>query len=136
MDAIEARNHILSVFQDAWTELGSYKVVWDDVTNMSNTNDFWARVTMRHTLGQQASLAGNSPARLWEQTGTLTVQLFTPVGDGNTLAYQVAQKIVNAYRKAKSDCVWYRNPTINEIGTSGAFQQTNVIVDFSYTDRG
>lgn len=69
----------------------------------------------------------------YTQTGTLWVQVFAPVGDGMVTAYGLAQAVVNAYRTARGT-VWYRNARMQEVGSSGAFEQINVLTDFTYDD--
>lgn len=130
----EARDEILGVFLAVWKPLG-YPVVWTDVpADVPSTATVWARVTVRHATGRQASLAGEDGARRWNRTGTLYVQVFAPVGDGSASAYAAAQVVANAYQAARGLGVWFRNTRINEVGASGAFEQINVLTDFSYDD--
>lgn len=134
MNFADARDQMLKVFNDAWAPLG-FPVVWSDVPGSAPTAEtVWARVTVRHADGGQASLAGENGARRWNNAGVLFIQVFAPVGDGSTAAYSAAQTVANAYRDAKGLDVWFRNTRINEVGASGAFEQINVLTDFSYDD--
>jgi hypothetical protein len=58
--------------------------------------------------------------------------VFGPIGDGSTAAYDAATIVANAYRGARSDLVWFRNPRINEVGRSGSFEQINFATEFYY----
>lgn len=129
----EARDVMCATFLTAWEPLG-YPAVWTDVAStIPETEKVWARVVIRHANGGQGSLAGDTGVKRWERTGTLFVQVFAPVGDGTLAGYDAAQAVVNAFQSAR-DCVWYRNIRINEVGADGAFEQINVLVDFSYDD--
>lgn len=129
----EARNEILKVFKDVWDATG-YPAVYTDVPDtVTPSNCVWARVTLRHGEGGQASLTGpENGEQRWYNDGVVFVQIFAPVGDGSSLAYDAAQLVVNAFRDANGSEVWFRKTRINEVGTSGAFEQINVVSDFSY----
>ncbi len=131
----EARDVMVGVFYSAWKALAPAPVVWTDVPeDVPETETEWARVTVRHATGGQGSLAGADGAKRWDRSGTLFVQVFAPVGDGSTRAYSAAQLVANAFQDARGLSVWFRNIRINEVGTSGAFEQINVLVDFTYDD--
>lgn len=126
----QARDIIFGVLVAAWNP--AYPVLWDDITgSVPNADTPWARAIVRHTFGRQTSLSGEVGARKFTSSGVLFVQVFAPVGQGSTLAYQTAELVANAYRDAKLE-VWFRNTRINEVGASGAFEQINVVSDFSY----
>lgn len=139
MNYIQARDVIYKVFKDAWdllgTPPGSYPAIYPDLPGEPPTSEtVWARVTIRHADGKQASLAGENGARRWNRVGVLFIQVFAPVGDGLTAAYTAAQAVGDAYQAARGLDVWFRNIRVNEVGASGAFEQVNVLVDFSYDD--
>lgn len=136
MTPVQARDVMLAVFRDAWVAHGQdvTRVLWPDQPGAApETGAAWARVAIRHA---------NSPMRafseagaLYSNTGTLWIQIFTPVGDANAQAYALAHAVVTAYRRAGNEGVTYREPRFREVGVSGAFEQTNVLADFSYDDR-
>lgn len=123
---------MLAIFKACWDTTG-YPAVYSDVGGAPG-NTAWARVTLRHATGGQSSLAGADSTRRWTQTGTLTAQVYAPKGDGLSEAYRLAELVVNAYRDARGGSVWYRKPRMREAGSSGAFEQINVLVDFSYDE--
>lgn len=129
----EARDIMFATFMSAWKGTG-YPVVWTDVpADVPTSETTWARVVLRHADGGQGSLAGDTGVKRWKRAGTLFVQVFAPVGGGSSAGYNAAEAVVNAFQAAK-DCVWYRNIRMNEIGASGAFEQINVLVDFTYDE--
>lgn len=130
----EAVDAIGKVFKDAWDTTGG-AAVYDDLPGSVPSDDstLWARLTIRHTDGGQASLAGDSGARRWRKEGIVTVQVFSPMGDGVQAGRNAAATVVNAFQDAKL-AVWFRNTRMNEVGASGAFFQTNVSTTFSYDE--
>ena len=130
----EARDAIFKVFLDAWDATG-YPVTWTDVASeINNSETVWARVVLRHADGGQASLGGEIGSKRWERSGILFVQVFAPVGDGSTAAYNAAQLVADAFQSVIGSDVWFRNVRINEVGSNGAFEQINVLVNFFYDD--
>lgn len=129
----EAVDEMLGVFTAAWTPTG-FPVVWTDVPgNPPTTETPWARVTVKHATGRQGSLAGEVGTRIFDRTGTIFIQVFTPVGQSMSESYRLAQLLVNAYEDARLE-VWFRNTRMKEVGASGAFEQVNVLSDFLYDD--
>lgn len=129
-----AKDIMLAVFRDAWVDNGQNidRVVWDDQPyNIPDGSAPWARVTVKHDSG--AVRAFGEGQALHSNSGTLFIQVFTPTGNANLSAYNIAYPVVKAYRAAKTD-VWFRNTRLKEVGNSGAFEQTNVLTDFSYDD--
>ena len=124
---------ILSVFKDVWDTTG-YPVQWDDhSSDVPDATTPWARATVQHDSSGQSSLANANGAKLFANTGSLFVQIFTPIGGGLVEARQLAQKVVNQFSRVNSPVSFFR-PRMRESGKSGAFQMTLVIVDFDYTD--
>jgi hypothetical protein len=129
-DAIDA---MYAVVKTAWDATG-FTIVWTDVPGSVPAESApWARPTVTHATGGQSSLAGATGTKRWTATGTLTVQVFAPVGDGRAKAYELAHAMMLAFRTATGP-VWYRNHRLKEVGNDGAFEQINVMVDFNYDD--
>lgn len=137
MTADEARDEMCAVARTAWLAASqpSGTMLFPDVPGSKPPEQRvpWARVTVRHATGRQSSFGNATARRKFTQTGTLWVQVFAPVGDGLVTAYALAQTVVNAYRTAHGT-VWYRNARMQEVGSSGAFEQINVLTDFTYDD--
>jgi hypothetical protein len=127
----QAVDEMSAVFVAAWDP--AYPVLWPDVAGAVPAGGPWARVTVQHFDGGQSSLANDVGAKKHTAKGTLTVQVFAPVGNGKVTGYQLAYVVLQAYRNARGS-VWYRNQRMREAGNSGAHEQTNVLIDFTYDD--
>lgn len=129
----EAIDAIGKVFKDAWDTTGGAAVYDDLPGSVPATEGLWARLTVRHGDGRQASLAGDGPARRWRNDGIVMIQVFAPMGDGGTAARAAAHVLMTAFRLAKLE-VWFRATRMREIGASGAFYQINVSTTFTYDE--
>lgn len=131
MTAEEARDYILGVFKTFWDDT-DYSAVYSDVPGGPPEDaEPWARATIQHVTGAQASLTGGLGTTKYRANGLVIVQVFAPVGDGRRELYELAEGVVNAYRAARLP-VWFRNVRMNEIGKDGQFEQINVIGEFEY----
>ena len=132
MNVDVARDAMYGVFLAAWDV--AYPVAWGDLpATPPATETQWAAVKLLHTGGGQISLSGETGTRRFNRRGIIRISIFVPAGGGQTKAYQLAQQVANAYEDSKLD-VWFRNIRINDKGASGAFQQTDVLADFSYDE--
>lgn len=130
----QARDEMLAVFKAIWdTTAYAANVVYDD-TPGKPTHAAWARVTVKHATGNQSTLGDAIGRRRFSNTGTLWVQVFAAVGDGSTNALVLANAVLRAYRAPIGGTVWYRRQRIQEQPAAGAFNQVNVLVDFTYDD--
>jgi hypothetical protein len=128
----EAEDIILGIFKTAWDP---NPAVYDDVPGNKPAGDvIWARATVKHATGRQSSLGNAGGKRRYTFEGTVTVQVFSPVGDGSTAGLDAAKVVLNAYEDARNPDVWFRDARLNEVGSSGAFDQINVLATFSYDD--
>lgn len=127
----EARDAILLVFKDCWP----YHAVYTDVPgSVPSSEILWARATIRHAAGGQATLAGAQNVRRWDRSGTVIIQVFAPVGDGSKAGYEAAQLVVDGFQASNHSNLWFRNVRMCEMGTSGAFEQFNILATFFYDD--
>lgn len=129
----EAKDVMLSIMLTAWNAFGltAERIVWDDLPGTVPGGDQpWARVTIKH--GDAPTRAFGQGGALYANTGFVTVQVFTAVGGAGVQAYELAFAVVTAYRSARNEGVSFRNARLKEVGSSGAFTQTNVLADFSY----
>ena len=132
----EARDAIYQPLMDAWVaqSLDTSLIYFPDRPGETPASvPIWARATLRHDDGRQASLTGaiNGLKRL-RSTGVLTIQVFCPVGQGSNPAYDAAEVIRDAYFKAQHPKVWFRRVRLIEIGSRGAYDQINVLANFTY----
>lgn len=126
---------------DAWNVANPTKqvveTVWDDAETKSDENGkvIWCRVTIAHDESSQRSL-GRIGRRKFTRTGIVTAQVFTPFGDGFTVADRLPMGAIrNALEDASLSNVWFRRVSARELGKSGLHQQTNVTAVFEYDER-
>lgn len=128
----EGRDAIYSIFLATWGD--EWPIAWSGIAAKPPCdNTPWAKVVLKHTDGRQATLAGEHGTRRFSRSGFVVISIFVPVGNGQTKAYQLAQLVSNAYEDARLD-VWFRNTRIKEQGVSGAFEQVDVLSDFSFDE--
>lgn len=134
----EARDDILGAFKAAWDETG-YFVAWPQKPAEPPADQVepqpWARITIEHARGFQASLASDQGLRRWERRGFVVTQVFAPGGAGTGETYDLAKRVVDAFQgKKTAHGVWFRNVRIQERGASGPWFQVNVVVEFTYDE--
>jgi hypothetical protein len=131
----QARDEIFALIKTAWETTG-FNMVWPDKPNTKPSGRTpWARTTLRHSTGQQATIASFSGVSRWFREGVLTIQIFTPSGEGLSRAYDLAKVISDALEGVSTSCgVWFRNTRLNEVGPDGDWFQINVMTDFNYDE--
>lgn len=133
----QARDQILALGTTAWQAHNDYPLLFDDSASeeIPKTSTPWARMTIRHESGEQDTLSNPLGNKLFSRRGVLIVQLFTPRGKGLQSADTLAKVFMDAYEgKSTSGGVWFRNARYREIGPDGNWYQTNVTLDFEYTE--
>lgn len=126
----EAKNTMLLVFKQAWDATG-FQAVYEDTQTVALQNT-WARAIVRHADGRQSSLADSNGVRLYESVGTLWIEIRCPRGTGGTQGYQLGNMVMSAFKRAKSGALWYRRIRMSDPMPDGAFELTQVLVDFTY----
>ena len=145
MTYAQGRDEILTTFKTAWdagVESAGILVIYPDAKNQvpqgndaNNDPLSWARVSVEHVAGFQSTLAGEDGNKIFTRLGLLTVQIFTPRGGGLSLGDSLYKIVVDAFEgKRTANGAWFKNVRINEIGPSGEWWQTNVIVEFEYDE--
>lgn len=131
----EARDEIFSVIKTAWDTTG-FLMAWPDKDFEKPTGrDPWARTTLRHTDGNQSTLANHNGLQRFKRDGVLTIQIFTPIGEGLSRSYDLSKIISDALEgTTTTKGVWFRNVRLNEIGSDAPWFQVNVNSDFSYEE--
>jgi len=97
----------------------------------------WARIQIRHNLGEQQALGPSTDRRRFTKLGIVTVQIFAPLekGLGLSLAEELAKVAKAAFEgKSTTSAVWFRNVSINEIGVDSAWYNMNVVAEFRYDE--
>lgn len=140
---MEAEDDTLARFKAAWDTVG-HAVVYTDVpldaaaeaaTNPeSATLVPWARVSIKNNTRTQATLAGPL-GRRFDARGVFIAEIYTPAGDGLTLARILARLVEQAFEGVSTpNGVWYRNVRTNEVGPDGPWFHVNVIAEFQYDE--
>lgn len=99
----------------------------------------WARLMMRHTLGNQVTLANGLGNRRFRRYGFFTAQVFCPLGSSLRTPETLGKLVNDALEGvATPHGVLLRNVRMNEIGpdgSNGQWYQINVIADFEYDEE-
>lgn len=138
----EARDEILSYFTTEWNLQASPLPIFYadkhkelpgiDPLNPLSTQDH-IRVRVVHNDEIQRTLGGIGQRR-YEQFGIIVVEIHVKPGDGLQDSDAFAKIAVDIFRgkSTGSDRVLFTRSRMNEIGTDGGWNQTNVTVDFRY----
>lgn len=97
----------------------------------------FARATVLHAAGRQASLAGEGGARRFSRRGMVMVQCFGPNAgsEGLTIAEALGKIVTDTYEgQASPGGIWFRNCRINEVGPDDGWFQVNAYADFIYDE--
>lgn len=133
----QAQDDMFALINTAWLTTG-YPIIWPNVAadeTDRGTASPWARVTVIHADGSQASLASALGTRRWNRTGNIIVQVFIPVGQGLSEGYTACKILMDALEGASTaHGVWFRRCRVREIGPDGAWYQFNVSAEFTYDE--
>lgn len=146
MDQEAARDAVNGAFYSHWLEAAAAaagtgsppKVEFSGLQEdqrLSEGNEPWARVTIKWASGQGHTLAPVG-SRRFDRRGTVTVQVFTPVGKRGLLLsdrlVKVAQDAFEANAPASGP--WFRNVRSQDIGPDDAWYQVNVVAEFTFDE--
>lgn len=144
MDSLLARAEVSKMFNDAMAGIvwpayfASAPVIYFEGRDTAAPPDPdvpYFRFTFTPAASSQASLAGDTPVKMWEEEGLIVVQSFGPNTSGRGLetAEYMAIMAQRVYQGTQSpNCMWFRNCRTNRIGASGAWYQYNTIIEFQY----
>ena len=137
----QARDAAIGVVLTAWQTTGAisadvpmhYDNVKSDKPGESGSSSnaaSYARTTVR-VLGAGAATQGQ---RRVESDANITVQVFTPMGDGHTLGDALAKIITDALdaHTGSASGIWFFDVAAVEIGDNGAHFQINASASFRY----
>lgn len=130
----QAVDDMMAMLKAAWDPTG-HKMFYESVdADRETDNTAFAMALIRHASGQQQTL-GAAGGRTFVRRGIIIVQIFTRIGNGLRESYQLAKVVADGFEGESSENgVWFRNVRINEIGKDGMFIQTNVNIEFEYTE--
>lgn len=139
----QARDAVISLVDAAWkadaTTL-SFPMLYDDVKGDNpgeNASTTQATAFGRTTLRTLTSPQSTQGRRRFLTTAALTVQIFTPFGDGHTLGDPMAKVVLDALRGhvGSTGGFWLSDIAANEIGQDGPWFQTNVVATARYQEN-
>jgi len=131
----QARDEILAKFHEVWDVSASdVPVLYSDRAQDIPDTGSWARITVRHLTGEQATLSNGIGQRRFRHEGTVFVQIFTPFDDGMVRSDELVEIAKTAFEGEVTTPgrVIFRRVRINEIGQDGQWFQSNVLADFEY----
>lgn len=144
MKTSEARDEMFAMLLSAWENgagdvLGYLPdILWQGQEKGPPSLEFaYARASVVHNTGRQASLAGEAGAKRFRRTGILFVQCFAPLGIENplTIADNLGRIVLDAFEgRSSPGGIWFRSCRLNEIGPTDGWYQVNVIAEFSYDE--
>ncbi len=89
----------------------------------------WARASVQTGLSRQTAFGHGT--RRYENSGLLSVQIFTPVGVGLTQAKKLSEVVLAAFRGHRTpNGVIFRDMDLVDVGADGRWYQLNVLVAF------
>lgn len=148
-DEAQARDEMALVLQSAWDSIdwASYgiqsapEIKWqgrggDDAFPANAPAITW---NAYHSREPQAALSDDIGNRLYELSGIIVMQSRGPLISGN--GFEVAERLAiiakEAYRgESTSNCIWFRNARIQEVGPDAGWFLFNTYVEFEYNEVG
>lgn len=135
LTANEASVELRSVLNTAWLPSG-HPILWDgkeDVRPKDGTTP-WAFVVYSVLTSEVAALA-DERIRRYRRFGTLTVQVFTPRGDGYTEGEALGKLLTDAMESKRTPGgLIFRKVNSARIGRSGLYSQINVTSQYEYDE--
>jgi hypothetical protein len=134
----QARDAIYGCLQTAMaaSAYASVPIFYPDaVKDHPNGQETFLRAFVDLTTERQRSL-GETGNRRFRVYGIVTVQVFTPYGDGQVTADLISGIVKGAFRGVNtgSDAITFRNTRVVDVGRDGTYLQTNVLSEFDYDE--
>ena len=149
-DLTIARNEIHDAFRDAWFANAPAvnggvvpPIAYDNMPIDRLEVEAWARITIRHSGGNQRTFIGDENKAWFEKRGLVVVSIFTPVEDmrDTTLAEALAKVAQAAFEfKETPNQIEFEGVFSAEVGQSDdedagmAWYQINVQASFKYDE--
>lgn len=137
----QARDAVMAVVKAAWEGSSApadslyYANTAQDRPGESGSStdaQTWARVTVQSIASTQTTQG----RRRWLSEGLVTVQVFTPIGDGYELADDLVRALLDGFRGHvhSADGVWFFDEVGQEVGFDGPWAQVNVTAGFRFQE--
>lgn len=133
----EARDEVMGKIKLVFDSLPDWTVLYQDSTKAQPKAAAdgrcppWARAVMKHDNDSESTIGGRRVC----YTGEVTIQLFTPLGDGLSMSDVVSKTLVSALQDQSTMLgVTLRRARAVEIGDDGPSYQVNVVAVFEYEE--
>jgi hypothetical protein len=140
----QARDAAISVVDAAWKasgaatetvamQYGNVKQSKPSESGSSGSANSYARISVQVISQPQATIGAR---RRYESLAILTVQIFTPFGDGHELADAYAQVVLDVVRShvGGTDGIWFGDSRSFGVGIDGPHFQTNATAEFRWQE--
>ena len=135
---VQANTDIHTTFRTAWLADPSsvnIPVLYSDVPSDPPDVGAWARVSVKSTDRSQVTLVGDTGSRRFRGLGLVTVEIYTPRGDGKTLALTLAKVAVDAFEGVSTtNGVIFRRVRPVDVGPDANKYHYNVLAEFEYDE--
>ena len=91
----------------------------------------WVRLAMQHQTGSQDSLGGVG-IRKFSRQGLVTIQVFVPQDSGMAAMDTLVTAARAIFEGATIGTIRFTSASVQEIGPSDGWYQTNVDIEFTY----
>jgi hypothetical protein len=134
----QAQDEILALFKEGW-DTTTYKVYYEQVWNdrfeaeVTEAGEPFAQTYLNINGGRQVGFGG--PQNRYARTGSLTVFIYTPSGNGLSQSLALAKVVGDCFEgKTSPGGVWFRSVNIQNMGRDGAFHGNSVSVFFTFDE--
>lgn len=108
------------------------KVAYDDVDFTIPSGETWVRLNVKTVDGYQASIGAPTNNRQ-RREGIITVQVFSPQGQGSIDARKKADLVIGHFLNQEASGIIFYDVHAREVGNDGAgWYQINVLIKFRY----
>lgn len=135
---VECVESILETWDAAWDAAACPYYADSEQGDPAGTNPTstpWARILVREERSAQETLGGVG-ARTFERSGTVIVQIFTPLSTGTAsgAALAIAARTI-LEGKSLSSGVWLFSGPVESLGSDGSYWQHQLRIPFRYYER-
>lgn len=134
MNTLQATEYMKELFSQFWIKELKYPYAFQNILATTPREDVpFAVFNVQHYSAHRATLNGLNKTK-YRQQGYLDIQLFIPSNTGMEQGYDLAEKILNIYRRPPHDClINFENFSLSESNTIYKnFFKISVSVRFDY----
>lgn len=124
-----SRSSVENAIRTRWdANFAAYPTQHDNQGDFTKPNDaLWVRFNVRS--GQTAQVSIGEQKR-FRTAGVVIAQVFVPAHDGTGTAMLLADLVDTYFRAVTASGVTYLTPSVEHVGLSGAYWQTNITIPF------